>query len=89
MSNVLKKLVAIGFAASLAMGTASVAYAKAHDQGSTDSPGQNVGAETAGPAQGLGGAVGNGNGPAGTPAGEAPGNSGDAGAPGGAGNSGE
>lgn len=38
---------------------ATGAFAKAHDQGQTNVPGQNVGAETVGPAQTLGGARGN------------------------------
>jgi hypothetical protein len=35
------------------------AFAKAHDQGQTDVPGQNVGQETVAPAQTLGSAKGN------------------------------
>ena len=55
------------FAATAATG----AFAKAHDQGQTTVPGMNVGTETVGPAQSLGGIKGQrpvGKGPSGSPA---------------------
>jgi hypothetical protein len=65
----------------LALGavTAPGAFAKGHDQGQTDTPGANVGAETVSSAQTLGAARGNGKGPGMTPAGVNPGNSENAG----------
>lgn len=69
---------AVTLALSLA---APAAFAKGHNQGLTDDPGTNVGMETAVPAQGEGAEQGNGKGPSDTPAGAAPGNSGNAGKP--------
>ena len=43
----------------VAIGLASTAIAKGHDQGQTATPGSSVQTETVGPAQGLGTAVGN------------------------------
>ena len=45
---------------SLTLIAAGAAMAKGHDQSGTESPGANVGAETVGPAQTLGAALGNG-----------------------------
>ncbi len=40
--------------------TTPMAFAKGHDQGGTANPGDNVQSETVGPAQSLGGPLGNG-----------------------------
>lgn len=60
---------------------ASAASAKGHNQGATDFPGENVGAQTVVASQGEGAEQGNGKSTADTPAGAAPGKSGDAGKP--------
>jgi len=60
---------------------ASAASAKGHNQGLTNVPGENVGSQTVVASQGEGAEQGNGKGPAETPAGAAPGNSGSAGKP--------
>lgn len=60
---------------------ASAASAKGHNQGATDVPGLFVGSETVVNSQGEGAEQGNGKGPSDTPAGPAPGNSGNAGRP--------
>ncbi len=57
-----------GAALSLAL-TGGIAFAKAHDQGSTADPGENVKTETVGPAQTLG--AGKGNRPTALPPGQA------------------
>lgn len=79
MLNTTKRSAVLGVVLSLGLASASGAFAKAHDQGSTDDPGENVGTQTVGPAQTLGGALGQGQGPADTPAGANPGKSEDAG----------
>lgn len=81
MQTALKTLGAAALAVSLGMAAGSGALAKGHGQNAAGDgvPGTNVGAETAGPAQSLGGVRGNGKGPADTPAGANPGNSENAG----------
>lgn len=74
-----KTLGVAALALSLGMAASTGALAKGHGQGMSGDPGADVGSETAGPAQGLGAARGNGNGPADTPAGANPGNSENAG----------
>ena len=69
-----KTFLAAATAATLAL--SGTAFAKAHNQGDTNAPGSNVGAETASSAQTLGGALGNGK-----PAQGNLGKSGDAGKP--------
>lgn len=72
MTDIIKTLTLVAALAALA----SPALAKGHDQGATEDPGANVGAETVGPAQTLGGLLGNGN-----PNGGGAGGSGGAGRP--------
>jgi hypothetical protein len=72
-------IAASALALAIGVATAPGAFAKAHDQGQTATPGANVGAETVTAAQTLGGKRGNGKGPGDTPAGANPGNSENAG----------
>lgn len=80
MTTLLKYTTAGALALFLTAVGAPEAFAKGHGQGSTPNPGEDVGEETVGPAQGLGSARGNGRdrstlpGPA-----QDPGKSGDAG----------
>lgn len=86
MTNFLKATAALGLVLGLGVAAAPEASAKAHDQGSTGTPGMDVGRTTVGSdvgdaedgdsspgAQDLGSALGNGRDIDDTPAGEGPG----------------
>lgn len=72
MQTLTKTLTALGLVLAMGLASAPEVMAKGHDQGSTTDPGSNVGSETAGPAQGLGGISGEGRGPADTAAADSP-----------------